>query len=1191
MNTEQLRLVAQVGMRYPRRIAASPDGKLLVTHGVDSAVLWDVATGCELRRVRTEGKSEFASFRDDSTVVLVSTPFDPGLRAVYTVWDVVGGAVAMSAHDRAAGFNLSTDGKYSITSDEQGCSVWSVPADSSSDAVRTFAGAANGACHVEGDVALIGGRAFRVSTGELIADLSAMGHSFALEAGGARVFVSATGPAVVWDLGLGKVEAAVSGAVTVLQRSADGSLLLLTMSKGPVVWDVAAAKAVATLQELATDHLLAGKRWVVAIDDATHVTFLAWDLLSGGAAVPKFQSLVLDVYRPSISPDLTALLTRSGEGFRIWDLRNGRAPRVLSAGLNTAEIEAARFAPPAVQLEFILDGRADGALVRAAIGPVFAAAVGNQVGVYSTISGELLKTISGVESAPIRSLAADMTGTFLVSAETDSGGVTLWDVNAKTATLLGPFLFAPWGENGPVGPPTGPVHAAVSTGANRVATVHGAQHGQLVLWDLKSKKKLNGDIDFVPFDCLPVFLNDKQLFFVAHEEDIEQETFSGVVMDRSGNRVHEFALPSKIGAVSGSGNFYAAAPGVDTAHLSFFDLTTGELARKSVAISDEVTGVAYSADGKWVVTTSYEGVTRIWDAATAAEVVAVIGFMDGSWAVVDPQGRYDASDPSDIPGLHFAAGLSPIRISQLKQRFYTPGLLQRAMQGDLMPDVSGMLQTVANVPDVSYGLPVDGKLTVTVTNRGGGLGLVVVRVNGREFKTYQRPPGFSADAPVAKWVEDLSSALTAPDGKNTFEVLAFDQASVVSSRGSISFVDTTPPPAVQPSLFAIVIGCSAFANTAMNLKFPAVDAQKMAAALEVCAKPELYASKSIALFVSGVVGGQMPTKANISAAFEAVVGKAKPGDVFLLFLAGHGISAPGLPDSYYFLTSDARTFDLGNDQSLLDVSTVSGGELKQWGLRIQALKQVMIMDTCAAGAAFNSQVHVPAARAVSPDVQRAILALKDGTGSYVIFGAAGNKLSFESPKFGHGLLTYALLEGMSTVSAQGQSDVAVGDWFEFAQAKVEQIAPSLGEVQKPLISAPNGQTFPLGVLTADERKAIQPPGEKPELLRVECLIGGTVVDRAVTKAMRDQFNGMMIPMSQGGMGPEDPKFVYLDFLFGDLAGSYVPRVSYSLADGSAMASVVVAKDGAVVFSESVTAAVGDLGGVAAGKIIGFMDGI
>ena len=64
-----------------------------------------------------------------------------------------------------------------------------------------------------------------------------------------------------------------------------------------------------------------------------------------------------------------------------------------------------------------------------------------------------------------------------------------------------------------------------------------------------------------------------------------------------------------------------------------------------------------------MITTSFEGVTRFWDFATATEMVSLISFSDGSWAVVDPQGRYDASDPDDIEGLHFVAGLTPIHLS------------------------------------------------------------------------------------------------------------------------------------------------------------------------------------------------------------------------------------------------------------------------------------------------------------------------------------------------------------------------------------------------------------------------------------------------------------------------------------------------------------------------------------------------
>lgn len=46
--------------------------------------------------------------------------------------------------------------------------------------------------------------------------------------------------------------------------------------------------------------------------------------------------------------------------------------------------------------------------------------------------------------------------------------------------------------------------------------------------------------------------------------------------------------------------------------------------------------------------------------------------------------------------------------------------------------------------------------------------------------------------------------------------------------------------------------------------------------------------------------------------------------------------------------------------------------------------------------------------------------MKDRTGTHVITGCAADAVSYEASRFGQGLLTYSLLEGMKGASLRGQ---------------------------------------------------------------------------------------------------------------------------------------------------------------------------
>ena len=64
--------------------------------------------------------------------------------------------------------------------------------------------------------------------------------------------------------------------------------------------------------------------------------------------------------------------------------------------------------------------------------------------------------------------------------------------------------------------------------------------------------------------------------------------------------------------------------------------------------------------------------------ATDAPVHAV-RLEDGGWAVVDPEGRYDASNDGDVAGLHGVIHNQPVALRELRDRCYEPGLLARCL--------------------------------------------------------------------------------------------------------------------------------------------------------------------------------------------------------------------------------------------------------------------------------------------------------------------------------------------------------------------------------------------------------------------------------------------------------------------------------------------------------------------------------
>ena len=287
------------------------------------------------------------------------------------------------------------------------------------------------------------------------------------------------------------------------------------------------------------------------------------------------------------------------------------------------------------------------------------------------------------------------------------------------------------------------------------------------------------------------------------------------------------------------------------------------------------------------------------------------------------------------------------------------------------------------------------------------------------------------------------------------------------------------PETAPPELYAIVGGISDYDGTELDLSFAAKDAQDIAAALEASAKKFFGAEKvHLTLLTTGKDPRAVPpTKAEFIKAFERARG-AKPQDVFVVYLSGHGVSLKRGSNLYCYLTKEATTNDTAN-APLLSQRAISSEELTEWLKRIPALKQVMILDTCAAGQATN--LVVP--KETSPEHKRAIEEMKDKTGLHVLMGSAADAPSYEASQYGQGLLTYALLFGMQGAALKDGKFVDVQQLFRYAEQEVPQLAKNVGGLQRPVNASPPGQTFQIGMVEDDEKKFIHPAELQPVVLR------------------------------------------------------------------------------------------------------------
>jgi uncharacterized caspase-like protein len=155
----------------------------------------------------------------------------------------------------------------------------------------------------------------------------------------------------------------------------------------------------------------------------------------------------------------------------------------------------------------------------------------------------------------------------------------------------------------------------------------------------------------------------------------------------------------------------------------------------------------------------------------------------------------------------------------------------------------------------------------------------------------------------------------------------------------------------------------------------------------------------------------------------------------VVYFAGHGVTLQQGSDTSLYLTQEARNADSAAlaDPGVRAQTTGSSEELLEWIKLVPGLKQVMMLDTCAAAAEAGKLVEQ---RAVSGDQIRALDRLKDRTGFHVLMGSAADAVSYEASQNGQGVLTYALLQRMQGPARREDEYVDVQKLFQYAADEV-----------------------------------------------------------------------------------------------------------------------------------------------------------
>lgn len=472
--------------------------------------------------------------------------------------------------------------------------------------------------------------------------------------------------------------------------------------------------------------------------------------------------------------------------------------------------------------------------------------------------------------------------------------------------------------------------------------------------------------------------------------------------------------------------------------------------------------VNLSADGRFVLAALGNGTIRWYrtraegSGPAGSEALALFVHPDlKRWILWTPEGFYDASPGgAELFGYHLNNGRdqagSFIRASQLQQKFFRPDLIARRL-GGTADDEAAIARAVAEVGDVRTTLSTaslpprlrllsqrtlpDGDIEITyeLNDQGGGLGPVELRLDGAVLEG-------RADPPVAGINR---RRLRPPAGKSRLQLLAYSRSGVASSPVGLDLTGSTG--AEPATLHLLAVGITNYRDGSLRrgVRFASGDAVAFREALTAAGRASTARVAEPVLLRDEQASGE-----RIRLELTAMAQRVKPADLFVLYLAGHGVSTD--QGEYVFLPQDL----LYRNSESLAAGGLGGNELRTLLARIPSTKTVVVLDTCSSGA-FGLSGR-------SLGEKGAIDRLSRLSGRVVLAAAGDQRMALESPDNQRGIFTGALIKALSGhADSNGDGLVGVREVADYVEQEVQRITRELFKYEQTPMSDLRGQNFPL----------------------------------------------------------------------------------------------------------------------------------
>jgi len=469
--------------------------------------------------------------------------------------------------------------------------------------------------------------------------------------------------------------------------------------------------------------------------------------------------------------------------------------------------------------------------------------------------------------------------------------------------------------------------------------------------------------------------------------------------NRTGQPLGSFKMSRSIHMLGASSNGLVVADG--SADLRFYPLD-GEKTVVLGELEQAPTALLVDQAGNYLVTGSSDGTLQLWSVSGRKRLAKLISTRKG-WAVVDEDGRFTGTETALNDIAWTGDGSTSVSVGSVSPQYYEPGLLSKALEGEQLSEVAPISEGLTLPPKVEIQAQANGEsATVTVRgidNKGGGVSDLRLYQNGKRVSETSLVESSGVDGDGRKLeIKKVYSIPVLP--RNHLAAVAVNARKVESEPSTLVLDDTSASQKNDRALHIMTIGINEYDDSALKLVSASTDADSIDSLFLRSQNPYRYCRHY-------VLRDKGATTDNIKRQFS-VLRDVAIGDAVMIYLTGHGLAHDG---EWYFLP---RNITLEKLPGELAAQGIPSAYFQKLLTDIPADQIFLVIDSCQAGG-----VLPPSHRFAGLHALRTMSRL---SGVHVLAATNKDQDALEVDSLGHGLLTYAFLQG-----ASGKADYAPTD--------------------------------------------------------------------------------------------------------------------------------------------------------------------